>query len=653
MEVHSNLKSVWFERSGPVSTPSSIFSPFTDEEWALRTLVPPTAFGRRTHIEVGTILVAEKCHVIVVKTQRKDAQHRYKENDLFLHAHKDGYLPGLVRVDRLRTNIARAAKGRLNAEARDCLKTAVLREPINTEIPEEFVEQGYEKEGVNLRHTPDTNNGVPSTLACEAGNRDNDIDVNVDDDKHYEDADDNRDADGAEEEQELVGAADEIAQERASDNNSKEVIIFRTIGKRLSSCTSILQFLMVMYDSIEAHCLLAEQGILHRDISWANILVDPEHFTDGDGVKERTHGAFIDGVLNGGNKPCANLTDLDKATSIGPTPALGDQAEPGVERTGTPMFISRHIAGEIRSRYRPFQEPIREHFELPAEVLDRYLKARNITKADYHSWNNFMPRNMDDFPDTTAQVAKNAVHSEYHDAESFYWIIVWFLLRAWPCDADGKPSSERPENDDHLTHCAVLFKHDVQCGRTRTSFASLVRSLDWDGLLPKETKHFCRMLADMTTYIHWPWWAVRMDGMRFHAHDALQRLLLKEIWRISEGQDNNPIPLYPKPLRIVMSNQQHVGHSGHTLHTLKRQADEHSQKAEVRKRLKYCLSPSLGHMEDPMAFQPFDDPSKSPPLATTSSCPVDEFVQAPQLHPIVDETFRSHTLDKYWFDELA
>ncbi|KAF8519948.1 hypothetical protein JB92DRAFT_3288701 [Gautieria morchelliformis] len=70
-----------------------------------------------------------------------------------------------------------------------------------------------------------------------------------------------------------------------------------TTGESLSKCKDVLQFLKAMYDLTEVHRILVEKkGILHRDISWANILINYQHFEGPD--ENNINIPFIDRILN-------------------------------------------------------------------------------------------------------------------------------------------------------------------------------------------------------------------------------------------------------------------------------------------------------------------------------------------------------------------
>ncbi|KZV87641.1 hypothetical protein EXIGLDRAFT_620387 [Exidia glandulosa HHB12029] len=52
----------------------------------------------------------------------------------------------------------------------------------------------------------------------------------------------------------------------------KETIHLGSVGDPLSQCSTPLQMLKVAYDAAETHLQLLKRGVLHRDLSWFNIL---------------------------------------------------------------------------------------------------------------------------------------------------------------------------------------------------------------------------------------------------------------------------------------------------------------------------------------------------------------------------------------------
>ncbi|KAL0952354.1 hypothetical protein HGRIS_006634 [Hohenbuehelia grisea] len=134
----------------------------------------------------------------------------------------------------------------------------------------------------------------------------------------------------------------------------KTRLVMGSTGDPLAKCRTILEFLKVMYDILEAHrWAVATRNILHRDISWANILVHPEgsQTTNLQGHRPK----FIDELLSGVPHSPSNalLFDLDNACELdrsrakAPSFAKSLTRSPSTERlrakTGTPMYISRSV----------------------------------------------------------------------------------------------------------------------------------------------------------------------------------------------------------------------------------------------------------------------------------------------------------------------
>lgn len=89
-------------------------------------------------------------------------------------------------------------------------------------------------------------------------------------------------------------------------NGTRErtLVVLDTIAHSLSACGTVLHFLEVMYDLLEGACaylriisgiahkifpvlsyLVTERRVLHRDISWGNILINPRHMSGREDVR--------------------------------------------------------------------------------------------------------------------------------------------------------------------------------------------------------------------------------------------------------------------------------------------------------------------------------------------------------------------------------
>ncbi|KZV94219.1 hypothetical protein EXIGLDRAFT_835100 [Exidia glandulosa HHB12029] len=92
----------------------------------------------------------------------------------------------------------------------------------------------------------------------------------------------------------------------------KHTLYLESIGQPLSMCTDYLHILKVIFDGIEMHLHLFERGILHRDISWANVLCNPRHLSAGNEDKKSVERPCISQILgNPQGEPCVLLADKD------------------------------------------------------------------------------------------------------------------------------------------------------------------------------------------------------------------------------------------------------------------------------------------------------------------------------------------------------
>lgn len=137
---------------------------------------------------------------------------------------------------------------------------------------------------------------------------------------------------------------------------------------------------------------------------------------------------------------------------------------------------------------------------------------------------------------------RHVSHQAIHDAESIFWIIVFFMTRANPRGSDSQKSiDERSRVFDGLVGNEI--------GSSFSSRASIMHSeVDWANILPEEMKGFSEMIRSLLRYFSLPWHGIEVPPPhQFHAHNFLQRLLFREIKRLN----NNPIELELVPLPVI------------------------------------------------------------------------------------------------------
>ena len=167
-----------------------------------------------------------------------------------------------------------------------------------------------------------------------------------------------------------------------------------------------------------------------------------------------------------------------------------------------------------------------------------------------------------DEDDEDENASQALVHAPMHDAESIFWLIVLFFLRACPKDYNPKSDPDEPKRR-----------------RLRTStFESLVKNTigtvqDTRGApskaaLPPQLHCFVDMLKRLKRYFSQAWHHLQIDEERhrFHAHNALQSVLLQEIQKLQARNMEIEINLTPLGVddnpALIPRSQSYVGTKG-------------------------------------------------------------------------------------------
>ncbi|THH06214.1 hypothetical protein EW145_g4231, partial [Phellinidium pouzarii] len=312
---------------------------------------------------------------------------------------------------------------------------------------------------------------------------------------------------------------------RRVPRRTKQRSVLKSKGDPLSKRKSVRQILMAVYDGIEAHqACLKHKRVLHRDVSRYNLLINPVHH-DTEFDDEQAPGAkFINRVLDP-NEKCVKeegiLIDWDNAADL----EEGDVSGALTERTGTPMFVSIGVGmGNIRRiaiLRRKFPVLTGESKRLYAqaygqETYDKYIKA--VSESE-----------MVKDPASPPQYR----HRPYHDVESFFWVLVYELLIAWP-EGNEKTISELASFLIHSFENHNFIKNGVDF---RTDLLSKDAAF-WRAILHPELECLAETLEEMCLYLsaEWAYWPELPED---HAHEAFKRLLLKAVLELK----SNPIPL--------------------------------------------------------------------------------------------------------------
>ncbi|THH06234.1 hypothetical protein EW145_g4222 [Phellinidium pouzarii] len=309
-------------------------------------------------------------------------------------------------------------------------------------------------------------------------------------------------------------------------------------SKLHSGRESTLKHFTIVFKVIRS--VLKKRRVLHRDISRYNILINPEHFDtelddkldDGSDVK------FINQVLDPSLdrvKEEGILIDWDNAAEL--DAGVGDAL---TERTGTPMFVSLGVgAGKIKGRKNGNHQ--RDPFPvLTGKAKDLYIKAYGQETYDRYI-------NVVEESDLIKMVSKDDDknpryrHAAYHDVESFFWVLVYELLVAYP--ENGTPSMSASANI-----LLLQFQgHDFIPDDFRKSVLDKGEE-SWKEILHPRLGCLAEFITILCGYFV-PEWAFWPELPEDHTHEAFKRLLLAEIAKLDAA--NDPIALNSKERKVI------------------------------------------------------------------------------------------------------
>ncbi|KAI0772781.1 hypothetical protein BD413DRAFT_34078 [Trametes elegans] len=349
----------------------------------------------------------------------------------------------------------------------------------------------------------------------------------------------------------------ETACTHRSATKKEHSVISVDMGVQLGCAKSINDLLMTAYDVLEVHrTLVRKHSILHRDMSFFNILMYPEWSSWPD-IKDlgyyKDHPALIDEVLSG--KPTdpdhrmtrCLLIDLDNGAMIYDDPDA-TQDELGF-RTGTPMYIARaEAAGEVISeaytsiyRRMPLLSGKTLALYVAAHGEDRYNRY-NDNKSTFHGGIPPYPGIEDgDFDQGLGEYADSLTfyHRPEYDVESVYWTLFSVLIRIIPKDAEfaGNAQQYLAENWELLSRHTIVKRPKWD---SRSPILQINKMSYICPLFAKSMHDVALMLLKMSAQVA-PSYALmpHLPPHDDHLHEAMQRLILDYL----VTHLDNPIPL--------------------------------------------------------------------------------------------------------------
>ncbi|EJD03341.1 uncharacterized protein FOMMEDRAFT_156731 [Fomitiporia mediterranea MF3/22] len=334
----------------------------------------------------------------------------------------------------------------------------------------------------------------------------------------------------------------------AESGRNQHLVVQETIGRSVSSCKSVLEFLETMYDLLEVlRYHVCEAHILHRDISWGNVLV-PEKDIAQIPKKEANWDTYQfisdyydteDDVTGGSvlqeSKPRrvrVALADFDNARD------LTTETDDLKHATGTPMFMANDVLAP-RSKDAMHAVPFDEE-DVDVIRTAAANSGKRYRNGEEAKWDSFY-RGVDHINYVTKKNPEELFrHGAMHDAESVFYLSLLFFSRM------VREGEEISDTD--------LYERQIDRGKV---FEQLAKKTAGEGNTEPFPRHlpsnvfeaqFYGMLHVIYKYLKVPWYNVVHTGhgepLEFHLHDFIQRLFLKEIYKLRLSS-SIPLELYP------------------------------------------------------------------------------------------------------------
>ncbi|KAL5522466.1 hypothetical protein ACEPAG_8482 [Sanghuangporus baumii] len=346
----------------------------------------------------------------------------------------------------------------------------------------------------------------------------------------------------------------------------RSLLVLRTVGYPLCACESVQEFLEAMYDLLEVLRFVAqEKSILHRDISWSNVLVRPKEYHDNFDTKATIANAkkdqdskeniphdyrFVSDIFSENDRKVRiALADFDHSVDL-----EKDDKDELKNATGTPMFMAEDVLSVRNSSV------MTSFSRIYRTILGQALNDCVDKYADYQEkreWDEFYEHftelrwKIEPEEHNDNALLQSFRHGAVHDAESVFYLCLLFFNRLWSFDEYIK-RSEIGALEENRGRLFEIFA-GRRCGRPTVRFDFLERTSFAAG---ERFEPFYVMLKTMLSYVRVPWYNVAETGRReryeFHLHDFMQRLILKEIRRLRSNGDPIRIEMNPVGARTAL-----------------------------------------------------------------------------------------------------
>ncbi|EJD52437.1 hypothetical protein AURDEDRAFT_149194 [Auricularia subglabra TFB-10046 SS5] len=311
----------------------------------------------------------------------------------------------------------------------------------------------------------------------------------------------------------------------------QEVLHIASIGEPLSQCETPREILYSAYDLLETYDHLWDEDIMHRDVSWFNVMVKPAHHTGRDTtaqerpcIRKLMHEAghsdeqpLVSSVL---------LGDLDHAIDMKDP----ERDRKRRERTGTPMFISMDLAEFRSAPYSPPDDSLENVLVPKLRYLDSHpsLLRSAFPKGDGDFMASFEKvLSQEIWRRQTISFSQRPKHSPRHDGESIFWVYLWAFVRARPRGALPETGTELERSsafcEDLLAH--VIGENGAGPGASGRASYMQVPNTHLRELFHPSLVVFEEMFVAMAAYLRIPWHLHPDTVKPNHVQTAFRRIV--------------------------------------------------------------------------------------------------------------------------------
>ncbi|KAH7066003.1 hypothetical protein BKA62DRAFT_811265 [Auriculariales sp. MPI-PUGE-AT-0066] len=281
------------------------------------------------------------------------------------------------------------------------------------------------------------------------------------------------------------------------------IIILSTVGDVITYCTDVEQSVCVMHDTIDVVKRLAGKDMMHRDLSFGNVLCNPSD------LKEPllTSPTCAEAVTNPDNRnplPKCLVIDLDHAKLV-----EGGSTNPArFEVAGTELYMSSELLdvgqtswlkGLIPTTFDDLQAALQDVFDQTAELFGdkKFLRRGDL-------W---------------------PIHTPRHDLESIFWVFSIFFASALPKGAENVPKPD-------LNRFMRAMRGNI---RRESQFQSV---LEIEDVLHPQLTSLAPLLCNIASLLFYiPWCLLPIEPKTTLAHDLVRYMLLAFLL----DQDNSEI----------------------------------------------------------------------------------------------------------------